>query len=307
MDAAKIWQARDRSRGVFRVTPLLPSSVHTELWFKAENLQVTGSFKFRAAFNEISCLSAQEKERGVVTSSSGNFGLAVAYVAHMLGLSAKIVMMRSANPEKVRRTQKWGGEVVFCEDRFEARGERTAEIAAAEGRTIIFPYDHPEVVAGNATIALELIEQFPEVRNVVVPVSGGGLIGGIAVGAHAVNGSIKIWGVQPEGSSAACQSFHQKKIISIPQTSTIADGLKVTRPGSFTFPLIEEHVHDFVLVREGSIVDAVLFLLNEEKIVVEPSGAVPLAAALEGKVPFDKTVLILSGGNLDLRDWATRG
>lgn len=300
MKIEQVLEARERLQGVVRRTPLLRSGYHPELYLKAENFQVTGSFKIRAAFNEIAALPDAEKEKGVVTSSSGNFAQGVAYAARMLGISAHIVMMKSANPLKVERTRKLGGQVVWCDDRFEARAERVAEIHEKEGRTIIHPYDHPDVVAGNGTIALEILEQCPDVENIVVPISGGGLVGGVAFTAGTQKPSIKIWGVQPRGSNAAYLSFQQKQIVSIDRARTIADGLRVTRPGELPFSIMREHLEDVVVVEEESIVRAVQHFLSEEKLVVEPSGAVPMAAVLENKVPLSKTVLVLSGGNMEV-------
>ncbi len=290
--------ARDRLRSVIRMTPVLPSNFGTGLYLKPENLQLTGSFKIRAAYNQVASLTQEEKERGVVTSSSGNFAQAAAYAASQLGISAKVVMMRSSNPLKVERTRRWGGEVVFCEDRFEAREEKVTEIQASDDRTVIYPYDHEAAVAGNGTIGLELLQQLPEVENVVVPISGGGLISGIALVVKQHKPSVKVWGVQPKGSNATYLSFQAGQPQAIDRARTVADGLTVTRPGRLTFPLIQRYVHSVEAVEEESIMRAVGHFLQEDKLVVEPSGAVPLAAVMEGKVPVSNTLLVLSGGNM---------
>ncbi len=298
MTSEQVLEARDRLRSVIRVTPLLPSDFGTGLYLKPENLQVTGSFKIRAAYNQVASLIQQERDRGVVTSSSGNFAQAAAYAAFQLGISAKIVMMRSSSPLKVERTRRWGGEVVFCEDRFEARAEKVADIQASDGRTVIYPYDHEAAVAGNGTIGLELLQQLPEVENVVVPISGGGLISGIALVLKEHKPSVKVWGVQPRGSNATYLSFQAGQPMAIDRGRTVADGLTVTRPGDLTFPLIMRYVDAVEAVEEETIMRAVGHFLEEEKLVVEPSGAVPLAAIMEGKVPVRHTVLVLSGGNM---------
>jgi threonine dehydratase len=290
--------ARDRLRSVIRMTPVLPSNFGTGLYLKPENLQLTGSFKIRAAYNQVASLTQEEKDRGVVTSSSGNFAQAAAYAASQLGISAKVVMMRSSNPLKVERTRRWGGEVVFCEDRFEAREEKVTEIQASDDRTVIYPYDHEAAVAGNGTIGLELLQQLPEVENVVVPISGGGLISGIALVVKQHKPSVKVWGVQPKGSNATYLSFQAGQPQAIDRARTVADGLTVTRPGRLTFPLIQRYVHSVEAVEEESIMRAVGHFLQEDKLVVEPSGAVPLAAVMEGKVPVSNTLLVLSGGNM---------
>ncbi len=284
--------------GIARHTPILHSSLADGLFFKAENLQLTGSFKVRPAYNQMAALSSQERRRGIVTSSSGNFAQGAAFAAGRLGASIKIVMMRSCNPLKVERTRKLGGEVVFCPDRFEARRETVARIARDEGRTVVHPYDHPLAVAGNGTIAREILGQFPEVEHIAVPISGGGLIGGIAWAAKLQKPSMKIWGVQPSGSNATFLSFRSGQRQAIERAETIADGLKVTQPGEITFPLIQRYVDEIVTVGEDTILKAVGDLLWEEHLVVEPSGAVTLAAVQEGKIPVEKTVCVLSGGNI---------
>ena len=294
----QVLHARDLLLPVIRVTPLLASDLSSELYLKAENLQVTGSFKIRAAYNQVAHLTQEERERGIVTSSSGNFAQAAAYAASQMGVSAKIVMMRSSNPLKVDRTRKRGGEVVFCEDRFEAREETVAEILASDGRTAIYPYNHQAAVAGNGTIGLELLEQLPKLENVVVPISGGGLISGIALVLKQHKPGVKVWGVQPKGSNATYLSFQRGERTGIDRAHTVADGLTVTCPGDLTFPLIQQYVDSVEVVEEDSIMNAVGHFLQEEKLVVEPSGAVPLAAVLEGTVPSRNTVLVLSGGNM---------
>ena len=293
-----ILHAQRRLKDVIRLTPLIQSVYHPEVYFKAESLQVMGSFKIRAAFNEISLLSAAQKQRGIVTSSSGNFAQGVAYASKQLDVSAKVVMMKSSNPFKIERTRQCGAEVVFCEDEFEARAQKVKEIQALEKRTTIHPYDHPSVIAGNGTLALEILEQLPEVENIVVPISGGGLISGIAIAAKTRRPKVRIWGVQPQNSNATYLSFQAKKIVSIDRAHTIADGLTVTRPGELTFLIIKALVDGVETVGEQTILRAVYHYLLEERLVVEPSGAVPLAAAFEGKIPLRRTVLVLSGGNI---------
>ncbi len=298
IDREAIAEARGLLKPYLRFTPVLPSGFDRQVFFKAESLQVTGSFKVRPAFSQLLRLPAVEARRGIVTSSSGNFALATAYAASCLGLSTKIVMMKSSNPVKIARTKRCGGEVVLCEDRFDARAETIAEIVKAEGRTEIAPYDHPFAVLGNATLAAEIIEQCPEVENIVTPVSGGGLIAGVAAAAKILRPGLRVWGVQPKGSNATYLSFQARDYRSIEKAQTVADGLMVTRPGKVTFPLILQYVDDVVTVCEAAILQAVCHLHEEERLVVEPSGAVALAAVMEGKIPGKNTVLVLSGGNI---------
>ncbi len=291
-------RTRRKLGSVIFETPLLASKATAGVSFKPENLQITGSFKIRPAYSQMIALTAEQRKAGIVTSSSGNFAQATAYAASLLGVSAKFVLMRSSNPIKAERTERLGGEVVFCDNRFEARADEVARIREQEGRTEIFPYDHPNAVAGNASAGLEMIEQFPEVQHIVVPISGGGLISGIAWAVKESRPDVLIWGVQPTGSNATFLSFHQGRRTSIDKARTIADGLQVTQPGELTFPLIQRYVHDVVEVDEDSILRAVRVLAEEEKLVVEPSGAVTLAAVLDGKVPASDTVCFLSGGNI---------
>jgi threonine dehydratase len=293
-----ILEAKKRLEGVVQETPLVLSKFHPEVYYKAENLQLTGSFKLRAAFNQLSLLPNDEKQQGVVTSSSGNFAQAVAYASKIMGISCKIVMMRSANALKVARTRQLGGKVVFCEDRFSARQEAVSAIQQKEQRAAIHPYDHLQTIAGNGTLALEILKQLPKVKNIVVPISGGGLIGGIALAAKAHSPQIKIWGIQPQGANATQLSWQAGKRVSIRSAQTIADGLTATLPGKLTFPIIQQLVESIEVVKEDSIRQAVAHCLLEEKLAVEPSGAVPLAAAFEGKIPLCQTVLVLSGGNI---------
>ncbi|MCY3776644.1 MAG: threonine/serine dehydratase [Candidatus Aminicenantes bacterium] len=295
---ARFLEARRRLAKVARVTPLVQSKLDPGLHFKAENLQVTGSFKIRAAYNQMVQLDREQRDRGIVTSSSGNFAQAVAYAARMLDLSAKIVMMESSSPLKVAGTRRWGGEVVFCESRFEARDRTVRQIREEENRSTVHPYDHPAAVSGNGTAGLEILAQLDQVENVVVPISGGGLISGIAVAVKERKPGVKVWGIQPRGSNATYLSFRKKEPVALDQADTVADGLTVTRPGSLTFPLILRYVDEVEIVEEDSILYSVGHLMGEEKLVVEPSGAVPLAAVLEGKVPLRNTVLVLSGGNM---------
>jgi threonine dehydratase len=291
-------EARENLKGVARQTPVLASQLDPGLAFKAENLQVTGSFKIRPAYNQLFYLPKSDRVRGVVTSSSGNFAQGAALAGRLLGVDMKIVMMRSSNPLKVRSTQKLGAEVVYCEDNFSARGEKVTEIVEKLGCSTIHPYNHIHAVAGNGTVAMEILEQAPDVKNIVVPISGGGLMSGIALIAKILKPSLKIWGVQSVGSNATYLSFQNRKRCSIDRAETIADGLAVTIPGDLTFPIILENVDSVVAVQEETILAAVKHFLWEERIVVEPSGAVTLAAILEGQVPIDDTVLVLSGGNI---------
>lgn len=291
-------EAAHSLQSVIHWTPLLESVQQDGLRFKCENLQLTGSFKIRTAYNQI--VQAQDPaRRGIVTSSSGNFAQGVALAAALLGIDATIVMMERSNPLKVARTRELGARVVFCENRFEARNETVASIAERENRFILHPFDRQAAITGNGSIALEILKQFPDAESIVAPISGGGLIAGISLAAKLRRPQIRVIGVQPEGSNATFLSFQNSRRTSIPEAHTIADGLMVTIPGDLTFQVIQRCVDEVHVVSEESIREATRLFLDRERLVVEPSGAVTLAAVLEDKVPPKGTVLVLSGGNID--------
>lgn len=282
-----------------RRTPLLPSFLSPDLLLKAECLQNTHSFKVRAAAGQILSLSGVELEAGLVTSSSGNFGQAAAFVASRVHCPLQVVMPRNSNQIKVHLTEEWGAEVVFCENDFQARQAKVEQIKSSLETTEIHPFEHPRAILGNASLGLEMLEQKPGIRHIVVPIGGGGLISGVALAAKLVQPEVQVWGVQPQGSNAAYLSFLGDRVQQLKRTHTIADGLRANRPGDLTFSLIRQHVHSVVTVEEDSILAAVSHFLGKEKLIVEPSGAVGLAAVLEGKVPVQETLLVLSGGNID--------
>ncbi len=297
-ELAEVREAAERLRPFVRVTPLLHSHFDPEIHFKAESLQITGSFKARTACNQLLQLSDEDRRRGIVAASSGNFAQGVAYAASRLAISAKIVMMRRSSPLKVERTREWGAEVVFCEDSLEAREAAVAEISRNEERATVHPYDHHNAVIGNGVIALEILEQFPEVENIATPVSGGGLLSGVAMTLKALKPEVKVFGVQSAGNPTTFLSFLAGEPRSVERADTIADGLLVTTPGRVTFPLIQRFVDGVVVVEEETIRAAVKHFVERERLVVEPSGAVTLAALMEDKLPRQKTVLVLSGGNV---------
>ena len=282
-----------------RRTPILPSLLSDDLFLKAENLQNTNSFKVRAAAGQILSLTEDQLRRGLVTSSSGNFGQAAAYVAGLVGCDLQVVMTRDSNPLKVELTRRRGAEVVFCNNHFGARQALVDEIESSRGATQVHPFNHPKAILGNASLGLEVLEQNPETRHLVIPLSGGGLLSGAALGARLLNPAIQVWGVQPQGSNAAYLSFRAGRVLSVEKTETIADGLRANQPGDLTFSLIQEYVHSVVTVSEQSILEAVAHFFQTERLVVEPSGAVGMAAVMEGLIPAQNTVLVLSGGNVD--------
>lgn len=300
--------AAARLEGVANRTPVLRSRTldelaATEVHLKAEVFQRGGAFKFRGAYNRISRLSLEELRRGVAAFSSGNHAQAVALAARLCGTSAVIVMPRDAPPEKVEATRGYGAEVVaydrYRKDR-EAIGRRVAE---ERGLTLVPPYDDPVVMAGQGTAALELIDEAPDLDVLVVPVSGGGLIAGSATAAKAFRPAIRVIGVEPETGDDTKRSLEAGRRVEIDVPRTIADGLQCHVPGELTFEVNRRLVDEVVTVTDREIVEAMRLLFERLKVVVEPSGAVGVAALLAGRVPGvgRRAGVILSGGNIGAR------
>lgn len=300
--------AAARLEGVANRTPVLRSRTldelaATEVHLKAEVFQRGGAFKFRGAYNRISRLSLEELRRGVAAFSSGNHAQAVALAARLCGTSAVIVMPRDAPPEKVEATRGYGAEVVaydrYRKDR-EAIGRRVAE---ERGLTLVPPYDDPVVMAGQGTAALELIDEAPDLDVLVVPVSGGGLIAGSATAAKAFRPAIRVIGVEPETGDDTKRSLEAGRRVEIDVPRTIADGLQCHVPGELTFEVNRRLVDEVVTVTDREIVEAMRLLFERLKVVVEPSGAVGVAALLARRVPGvgRRAGVILSGGNIGAR------
>jgi len=270
---------------------------------KLENEQPMGAFKIRGAYNAIRRLPSAVRQRGVITYSSGNHGQAVAYAAKEFGVRAVIVMPETAPAVKVDGVKHWGGEVVMAGRTSEDRRTKAEEIAAREGLAIVPPFDHADIVAGQATVALEIVEQLPEVETVLVPVGGGGLISGVVAGLAAVKSRAKVWGVEPAGAPKLKRSLEAGKLVRLEKTASIADGLITLNVGAIPFAELEAHrqrLRGVVLVEDDSIRDAVHFLWRTCQLAVEPSGAATTAALLSGAVrPSGVTVLVVSGGNVD--------
>lgn len=303
----EIRQAHAEFPPVIRRTPLLPSEslseqVGTAVWLKCENLQITGSYKPRAAFTLLSRLSPEQKRRGAALSSSGNFASAFAYMGRLLGVPTTVVMMQKTSPLKAEKTARYGAEIVWCENRFEARFDALRRLEQERGLTIINTLEDANVPIGHGTAGIEIIEQLPAVNMVLVPISTGGLIAGVATAIKELNAQVKVIGVQPEGSNAAYLSFRAGRIVTIPETKTICDGLTATRPGELMFAHIQRYVDDIVLVSDDAVRAAVAWLAEKDHLVVEPSGAVGVAALLTGKIEGrGNVVAFLSGGNVTPR------
>ncbi|UNX56316.1 threonine ammonia-lyase [Georgenia sp. TF02-10] len=272
----------------------------TPVWLKAENLQRTGSFKIRGAYLRMSRLSAAEQARGVVAASAGNHAQGVALAARELGLSAKIFMPADAALPKVAATRQYGAEVVLTGATLgEALAAATAEVGAS-GRVLIHPYDHPDIVTGQGTIGLEILEQVPGVRTILVPTGGGGLLAGVAAAVHAVDPDVAVVGVQAAGAAAYPPSLAVGHPVALERLSTMADGIAVPLPGTVPFALIAEHVREVRTVGEEELSRAVLHVVERAKLVVEPSGAAGVAALLADPGAFPGPVaVVLTGGNVD--------
>ena len=294
---------------IIKETPLLHSSYLSELtggqvYLKAENLQRTGAYKVRGAYNRMSKLSAQERKRGVVAASAGNHAQGVALAASKLGIKATIFMPIGASLPKVQATKGYGAEVVLVGATFAECLKAAQEFSAKKNAVFIPPFDHIDVVIGQGTVGLEIMKELPDVDNIVVAVGGGGLAAGVAVAAKLAakaNGrKVKVYGVQSEHAAPYVVSLKKGKLTEIQTTPTIADGIAVSKPGRVPFELIKKNIDKVVTVSENEIAEAILVLLERAKQVVEPAGAVGVAALIAEKLKLKgKTVVILSGGNID--------
>lgn len=278
---------------------MLSRQLGRDVYLKLESRNPTGSFKVRPALNAVLGNIDQAREKGIVTSSSGNFAQAVAWVAHDLRVSAQIVMMRSASRYKRDSTESWGAEVVLCDDSYASRWETTYRLQRESGRLLLHPYDAVDTIAGDGTIGLELLEQMSGDFTVVSPVSGGGLISGIASVVKCSRPGCRVYGVQPTKNPSMKRSLEAGVPTEIVPGPSAADALTVAKPGNLTFDLVKEAVEDVVLVSEQEISDGVDHLWNQEKLVGEPGGAVAVAAALQGMIPREgPLVLVVSGANV---------
>jgi threonine dehydratase len=304
---ADIEDARSRIREQIYMSPFPCSETISQLtgnrvFFKLENLQMTGSFKERGALNRLRTLSAEEAGRGVIAASAGNHGMAVAFHSQRLGIAATIVMPLHAPLIKVSAVRRFGAQALLHGEDYAAAFIAAQHISAEQGLTYIDAFNHPMIIAGQGTVGLELWDQNRELDAVVVPVGGGGLIAGIALAVKTLNPSIRVIGVQAEVIPSMKQSVEQDQIQRVPAASTIADGIAVRAPGDETFPMVKRFVDEIVTVSEGEIANSVLMLLEIEKTVAEGAAAVPLAALLNKRTALrGKNVgLIISGGNIDM-------
>jgi len=301
-----IREARERIQPFIHRTPVLTSRAFNEttgfqVFFKCENLQRAGAFKFRGATNKIRSLSDEERRRGVVAFSSGNHAQAVALAAREAGTRAVLVMPSDAPQAKVAATKGYGAEVVLFDRQREDREAIALKIAESERLVVVSPFDDFLVMAGQGTCALELLEEVPDLDSIVTPCSGGGLFAGASTAAKAVNPAIRCFAVEPESADDTRQSFIKGERVRIPPPPTIADGLRMQTPGALTFPVTQRNAEDVLTVSDEEIIATLKFILFRMKILVEPSGVAGAAAILFKKIPENvkRVGVVLSGGNID--------
>ncbi|HXV61307.1 MAG TPA: threonine/serine dehydratase [Vicinamibacteria bacterium] len=302
-------EARRAIHGLVHRTPLLSSrsvseSCGLEIWLKAENLQKTGSFKPRGAFNKLLHVDVRERERGVVTASAGNHGQALAYVARHLHIPAFIVMPETANASKVAAVRSYGAEAILRGRVWDDAYAYSLELGRERGLMHVHPFKDSFIMAGQGTIALEILEDLPDLTAVIVPIGGGGLIGGIASAMKLHRPEVQVIGVEAEGAANMYRSHGEGRAVELDEVSTIADGLATKHTDPDVFALLETVVDDYVTVSDDELREAIRFLLERAKLLTEPSGAAGAAAALTGKlhVPTGaKTAIVLGGGNFDVK------
>jgi threonine dehydratase len=308
---AEILAARERLRGAIYYSPcphsqLLSAQTGQQIYLKLENLQMTGSFKERGALNRIALLTPEQATRGVVAASAGNHAQGVAYHATARGIRALIVMPLATPLVKVTATKNFGAEVILHGANYDEACEEATRLAAEENLTFIHPFDDAAVMAGQGTIGLELLEQIPQLEAVVVPIGGGGLIGGIACAIKQSNPAIRVIGVQTSRLPSMAAAIQQHHPVTIDPATTIADGIAVRRAGDITFPVVEQYVDEIVTVDEDEIASSILVLLEREKTLAEGAGATALAALLQKKTSLSNrslpahTAVLVCGGNIDV-------
>ncbi len=301
----KIYHARYVLKQVIRETDIIHTpniNPESEIYLKTENLQITGSFKVRGAYYKMSQLSDEEKARGVIACSAGNHAQGVALAAAKNGIPAIICLPDGAPISKVEATKSYGAKVCLVKGVYDDAYAEALRQRDENGYTFIHPFDDENVIAGQGTIGLELLEQLPEMDAVIVPIGGGGLISGVAYAIKSLNPDIKVYGVQASGAPSMFNSIHDQKIECLDSVSTIADGIAVKEPGENTFKYVSEYVDEIVTVTDDEISAAILALMEKQKLVTEGAGAVSVAAAMFNKVPVKgkKVVCLLSGGNIDV-------
>ena len=298
-------EARERLNTVITKTKLIHSSIFSnetgnEVYIKPENLQRTGAFKIRGAYNKIAKLTEEEKKRGVIAASAGNHAQGVALAAQKLGIKAVIVMPKHTPLIKVEATRRYGAEVILTGEVYDEAYEYAKKLQKKEGYTFVHPFNDEDVIEGQGTIALEVLEELPDADIILVPIGGGGLISGIASAAKLKNPLIKIIGVEPEGAASALEARKSHHVVELDEANTIADGTAVKKIGDITFDYIEKYVDDIVTVSDYELMAAFLVLVEKHKIVAENSGILAVAGLKKLNVTGKKIISIISGGNIDV-------
>ena len=307
MDLNQIISAREKVKGIIHETPLDFSQTftdmsHNEVYLKLENLQKTGSFKVRGSINKLTSLSKEELSKGVIAASAGNHAQGVAYSSKMLNIPCTIVMPKGAPLSKIQATKNYGANIVLEGDVFDDALAHAIELSEKQGFTLVHTFDDDEIIAGQGTIGLEILEQLPDVEAIICPVGGGGLIAGIAVAVKEKNPNVAIYGVEAKACPSMAQSLLEKKPITVPTVPTVADGIAVKKPGVRNLEIVQKYVDDLVVVDELEMIRTMFLLLERNKLLVEGSGASSLAALLYDKFNMKgkKVVSLLSGGNVDV-------
>ena len=298
-----IQEAREALKDVARYTPLNPTkSLGKNVYIKCENLQLTGAFKLRGAYNKLRTLSEEERQRGVIACSAGNHAQGIALSATRLGMKSVICMPAGAPISKIEATKNYGAEVVLVPGVYDDAAAEAKRLCEEKGYTFAHPFNDSYVMAGQGTIGLEILEQLPEVEQIIVPIGGGGLIAGVACAVKHLKPSCRIVGVQAQGAASMWVSRNNGKITELSSVSTIADGIAVKVPGDLTFEMCEKYVDEIVTVKDSEIAAAIMTLMEDQKIVSEGAGATTVAAVMFGKVSTadKKTVCLVSGGNVDV-------
>ena len=281
-------------------SPIFSKESGNKVFIKPENLQKTGSFKIRGAYNKISNLTDAEKKRGVIASSAGNHAQGVAYGAKESGIKAVIVMPKSTPLIKVESTKQYGAEVILHGDVYDDAYKKAKELEEKEGYVFVHPFNDEDVLDGQGTIALEILEELPETDIILVPIGGGGLISGIACAAKILKPEIKIIGVEPEGAASAYEAIKENKVVELKEANTIADGTAVKKIGDLNFEYIKKYVDEIITVSDYELMEAFLLLVEKHKIIAENSGILSVAATKKIKEKNKKVVSVISGGNIDV-------
>lgn len=305
MELIEIQKAAEILRPIIKKTPLMYSTFfsneyNNDIYMKLENLQITGAFKIRGAYNKIAQLTDAQKACGLIAASAGNHAQGVALAAQKLGVVATIVMPAHTPLIKVEATKTFGATVVLSGDCYDDAYKKALELEKEHGFTFVHPFDDEEVIAGQGTIGLEILEEMPDVEFVIVPIGGGGLISGIACAIKAMNPNIKVIGVEPKGAQTLKKSIQDGQIVELKKVTTIAEGVAVKRAGVKTYEMVSKYVDEIITVDDVDIMEAFLLLLEKEKLISENAGVLPLAAIKKMNLTNRKIACVISGGNIDV-------